>query len=462
MAKKDNNIAEPRTRIGDVSVFCGYDEIIDIGKAIPNPNNPNQHPQSQIELLAKIIKAQGWRQPITISNRSGFIVKGHGRLLAAFHLNADKVPVEYQNYETEADEIADLMADNRLAELSEMDNDTLAELLQDLNDQYYDIELAGYTDEDLDKLLATLTTMDEEGEETVEDDYDGELPDMPKARRGDVYQLGIHRLMCGSSTDAADIAKLMDGENAKILFTSPPYSDMREYEGGKDLDVESVARVIPSYRDYADYQCVNLGLQRKDHEIYPYWNEFIDAAHECGYKLMAWNVWDKLKAGSIAQQQAFFPIRHEWIFVFGTEYYEINKTWEKKPGSINKKNPLTVRTQIDGSDKYSTIGDTSDPLKQMESVLPLLCETGEICAEHPAVFPVGLPAEYVKALTDEGDIVIEPFCGSGTTIIACEQLGRRCYAMELEPKYVDVIIKRWEAFTGNEAELIYRPQDAQE
>ena len=459
---KQENIAEPRARIGDVPVYCGYDEIIDIGKAIPNPNNPNQHPQSQIELLAKIIKAQGWRQPITISNRSGFIVKGHGRLLAAFHLNADKVPVEYQNYETEADEVADLMADNRLAELSEMDNDTLAELLQELNDQYYDIELAGYTEEDLEGLLAELTTMDEEGAETVEDEYDDEIPDAPRARRGDVYQLGIHRLMCGSSTDANDIAKLMDGEKAKILFTSPPYSDMREYEGGKDLDVESVARFIPSYRDYTDYQCVNLGLQRKNHEIYPYWDEYIKAANDCGYKLMAWNVWDKLSAGSIAQQQAFFPLRHEWIFVFGTEFYEINQTWEKNPESINRNTTMQKRRQPDGTISYTTIGDTSSPLKRMESVLQLFSEHGEIKAEHPAVFPVGLPAEYVKAMTDEGDIVIEPFCGSGTTIIACEQLGRRCYAMELEPKYIDVIIRRWEAFTGNEAELIYRPQDAQD
>ena len=449
--------AEPRTMIGEIPVFCAYDEILDIGKAVPNPSNPNQHPQSQIELLAKIIKAQGWRQPITISNRSGFIVKGHGRLLAAFHLNADQIPVEYQNYETEADEIADLTADNRLSELSEMDNDTLAELLQDLNDQYYDIELAGYTTDDLDKLLSELTTMDEEeSSETYEDDFEGELPDEPKARRGDIYQLGIHRLMCGSSTDENDVKKLMDGEKGKILFTSPPYSDMRTYEGGKDLSVESVAKFIPSYRDYTDYQCVNLGLQRKDHEIYPYWDEFIEEAHECGYKLMAWNVWDKLKVGSVGQQSAFIPIRHEWIFVFGTEFFEINQTWEKKPESINKKNPDTKRRQADGSRTNSTIGDTSNPLKQMESVLPLVSEVGEIRAEHPAVFPVGLPAEYIKALTQEEDIVIEPFCGSGTTIIACEQLGRRCYAMELEPKYIDVIIKRWEEFTGNEAELIYR------
>ena len=149
-----------REMIGDIPVYCRYDEIIDVGKAIPNPKNPNHHPQSQINLLAKIIKSQGWRQPITISNRSGLIVKGHGRLLAAIELGADQVPIEYQNYETEADEIADLTADNRLAELAEMDTDSLAEILKDLEELNFDIELAGYTPEDLEDLLNGLTTMD--------------------------------------------------------------------------------------------------------------------------------------------------------------------------------------------------------------------------------------------------------------------------------------------------------------
>jgi DNA modification methylase len=447
--------------IGEIPVYCAYDEILDIGKAVPNPKNPNQHPYSQISLLAKIIKAQGWRQPITISNRSGLIVKGHGRLQAAIQLNADRVPVEYQNYETEADEIADLMADNRLSELSEMDNDTITELLQDLNDEYYDIELAGYTEDDFEKLLSEFTTMDDEPEETQEDDYDGELPNIPTARRGDIYQLGSHRLMCGDSTDAKDVERLMDGANAKMLFTSPPYSDMREYEGGKNLDVANVSEFIQAYSMYTNYQCVNLGIQRKDHEIYPYWDEYIQVAKDSGYKLMAWNVWDKLTCGSIYQQNAFFPLRHEFVFVFGTKYFEINKTWEKKEESIFEGEKTGTYRKTDGTTATASKGDMSGRYKQMESVLSLLSEHGTIRSEHPATFPVGLPAEYIKAMTREEDVVIEPFCGSGSTLIACEQLGRKCYAMELEPKYIDVIIRRWEAFTGEEAKLIYRTQEAQ-
>lgn len=204
---------KPRAWIDDVPVYCAYDDIIDIGKAIPNPLNPNQHPQSQIELLAKIIQAQGWRQPITISNRSGLIVKGHGRLLAAFLFKADKVPVEYQNYETEADEIADLTADNRLAELAEMDTDSLAEILRDLNDENFDIELAGYTAEDLEELLGELTTMDED----MDDEEEEEPTVSALARPGDVFRLGNHTLTCADGSDR-DNLKSLEYINAMIRF----------------------------------------------------------------------------------------------------------------------------------------------------------------------------------------------------------------------------------------------------
>ena len=170
---------------------------------------------------------------------------------------------------------------------------------------------------------------------------------------------------------------------------------------------------------------------------------------------MAWNVWDKTMCGSIGQQSAFFPIRHEWIFVFGTEFYEINQTWSKKEDSIGLLKPRKVR-QADGSMRYSTQGDTTNKYKQMESVLPLMSEHGSVRSLHPAAFPVGLPSEYIQAMTNKDDIIIEPFCGSGTTLIACEQLDRICYGMELEPKYVDVIIDRWEQFTGEKAVLLNR------
>jgi DNA modification methylase len=246
----------------------------------------------------------------------------------------------------------------------------------------------------------------------------------------------------------------MDGVKADMLFTSPPYSDMREYNDGKDLSVSNISKFIGAYKPYTDYQCVNLGIQRKNHEIVQYWDEYIAKARECGYKLLAWNVWDKMECGSIGQQSAFFPIRHEWIFVFGTEFFEINNTWEKADASIKSGAKARSVRQADGTMKVSSTGDLSNPYKQMESVVQILSEHGEIIKEHPATFPVQLPAEYIKAMTNEGDSVIEPFGGSGSTLIACEQLNRKCYMAELDPHYVEVIIARWEQFTGKEAVLL--------
>lgn len=147
------NANTPRAMIGSIPVFCAYDEIIPTAKAFPNPQNPNKHPDKQINLLAEIIKQQGWRAPITISNRSGYIVRGHGRLMAAKLLGAEAVPVDYQNYESEAAEKADMIADNRIAEFSDLDDDILAELLKEINGSDFDIELSGFDFDEISKLI---------------------------------------------------------------------------------------------------------------------------------------------------------------------------------------------------------------------------------------------------------------------------------------------------------------------
>ena len=404
----------------------------------PYEKNPRKNDEA-VKYVAESIKQFGFKVPIVIDS-NGVIVAGHTRYKAAKKLNLIEVPCIVADDLNEEQIKAFRLADNKVAEKAEWDFDLLSGELDELFD--FDMTVFGFEDE-----------KEEEPIEVEDDDFEAELPEEPKAKLGDIYQLGRHRLMCGSSTDFDNVATLMNGKKARMLFTSPPYSDMREYEGGKDLSVANIAMFIQTYRDFTDYQCVNLGIQRKDHEIYPYWDEYIDIAKNCGYKLLAWNVWDKLMCGSIGQQSAFVPIRHEWIFVFGTEFYEINQTWEKKPENIKEAKQRAVR-QADGSMEVSSTGDMTNKYKQMESVLPLLAEMGTIRSLHPATFPVGLPSEYIQAMSDKGDIVIEPFCGSGTTLIACEQTGRSCYGMELEPKYVDVIINRWEQLTGEKAVLL--------
>lgn len=417
-------------------------EYIALDKLTPYENNARKHQAEDLKTIEASITDFGMCDPIGIWSDKNIIVEGHGRLLALKKLGYTEAPCIRLDHLTDEQRKAYALAHNKTAEMSEWDFEKLDAELEELRDEF-DMSAFGFD-----------IQFDEPKEITEDEIPEVDEKSEPTTKLGDIWQLGRHRLMCGSSTNEKDVQKLMNGEKAKMLFTSPPYSDMREYNGGKDLSVEHISSFIAKYKHFTDYQCVNLGIQRKDHEIVQYWDEYIDVARQCGYKLMAWNIWDKTKCGSIGNQSAFFPIRHEWIFVFGTEFYEINCTVEKAKESIKiGKHTRKVR-QADGTMSESSTGDLSNKYKQMESVVQILPEQGSIIKEHPATFPVQLPAEYIQAMTDENDIVIESFGGSGTTLIACEQLNRICHAMELDPKYCDVIIKRWETLTGEKAVLL--------
>jgi len=280
---------------------------------------------------------------------------------------------------------------------------------------------------------------DEEVLEAEEDDFDTTPPEEPKTVLGDLYEIGEHRLLCGDSTDSDQVAKLMNGQKSELLFTSPPYSDMREYNGEKDLSVDNIIEFIPAFLSYAEYQVINLGIQRKDHNIVSYWDDYIQKAKDCAYKFLSWNIWARPSAGSVGNQSAFFPIQHEWVFVFGKNFKDINRTLERKTEIDNRKTRTT--RQKDGSMKTTIVGFQGE-LKQMGTVLFMNPELGSIRKLHPATFPIEFPSEYIKAMTNEGDIISEPFTGSGTTMVAAHQLKRKCYGMELDTKYCDVIVKR--------------------
>ena len=153
---------KPPSEASGIPVFCAYDKLVPIDRVIGNPRNPNTHPKVQVDMLAKIIKAQGWRAPITISTRSGFIVRGHGRLAAAQQLGVASVPVDYQDYESEAAEWADLVADNRIAELAKMDMPVLLDLLGELDTGDFDMDLTGFDTDNLERLMTTLPPADME------------------------------------------------------------------------------------------------------------------------------------------------------------------------------------------------------------------------------------------------------------------------------------------------------------
>jgi hypothetical protein len=205
----------PKAIADGIPVWCAHEAIVDILKLVPNPKNPNKHPQSQVDIGARIIKANGWRWPIAISKRSGFVSKGHGRLLFAQKLGVREVPVDYQDYETEADEWADVLADNKLQEFAEPDLDLVKDVLESVE------ALEDWrTAYDLEELNKEIGSVEIPGDDNFDEDPDGIETDI---RVGQIFQLGRHRLMCGDATNDLHINQLLGDGEPEFLFTDPPY-----------------------------------------------------------------------------------------------------------------------------------------------------------------------------------------------------------------------------------------------
>ena len=398
-----------------------------ISELIPAEYNPRQLSDKQHEDLKASLTRFGAVDPAIVNihpERKDIIVGGHQRLKVAKSLGWETFPCVEVNLTRDQERELNVRLNKNTGS---WDWNILGDLFQ-----AEELKEWGFSDEEL------FGNIEVEEAEAQEDNY--EIPDEIETDivLDDLIEIGEHRLLCGDSTDSDQVAKLMNGEKAELLFTSPPYSDMREYNGEKDLSVENLSEFIPTLMPFLEYQIVNLGIQRKDNDIIQYWDSYIEKARSCGYKLMAWNVWHKSSV-SVGQQSAFIPIYHEWIFVFGTKFKDINRTWQREQKATSK-NKRKVR-QADGSMKESTIGKQEE-MKEMESVFSSNVELGEIRSQHPATFPIELPSEYIKAITNEGQIIAESFTGSGTTMVASHQLGRKCYGMELDPKYCQVIVDR--------------------
>jgi len=263
---------------------------------------------------------------------------------------------------------------------------------------------------------------------------------------GQLWQLGEHRLICGDCTDKAVVERVMGGSVATMCFTSPPYADQRDYKNDGNLSIEYLSQFIDT--TFADLWVVNLGISRKDGEINRYWDIYISKAESIGLKLLSWNVWNREgMGGSIGNMTAMFPIEHEWIFVFGKNVKEINRTRKNKHGGEIGNSTIRQKSGETTPNDWSI-----QSLGKIGTVFTCDYDRGE--KDHPATFPVEFPTAYIEACSGLEDIIYEPFLGSGTTLIACERLGRKCRAVEISPAYVAVAIQRWVDMTGGEPELI--------
>ena len=218
--------AQPKAYADGVPVFCAHDAIVPLKDLRPNPKNPNQHPPEQIKLLASIIRATGWRAPITVSKRSGLVTKGHGRLMAAQLDDLTDAPVDYQDYASEAEELADLTADNRIAELATTDNKMLAEVFADIDTGEIPFMLSGYTEDDYGNIVTALSEALHTKEPSSDPDAEIPTPAAPVTQYGDLWILGRHRVLCGDCTHPEDRALLLDGAKPEILLTDPPYCSL--------------------------------------------------------------------------------------------------------------------------------------------------------------------------------------------------------------------------------------------
>lgn len=418
-----------------------------IGDLIPFARNSRTHSDEQVAQIAASIREFGWTNPILVDGANG-IIAGHGRLLAARKLSMAYVPVIVLGHLDDAQKRALVIADNKLALNAGWDAELLASEIAGLGEDGFDLSLLGFNEDELAALLVEKT------EGLTDADDIPEVPADPVSVLGDVWIMGKHRIVCGDSTDADNLTKLMNGERADMLFTSPPYAQQRDYGAAKekvsdwDALMQGVFSIAP-VKDGAQL-LVNLGLVHREGEWMPYWDGWIAWMREAGWRRFGWYVWDQ-GPGLPGDWNGRLAHSHEFIFHFNRETLRANKSVASKMAGVVSNGGLREKDgSIGGRSKCPSAIQSH---KIHDSVFRVMRHKGGLgkAGKHPAVFPVALVEEAFDAYTKAGDIVFEPFCGSGTQVIAAEKLGRHCFGSELDPAYVDVAVKRWQEFTGLDA-----------
>lgn len=412
--------------------------MIPLADLKPLKKNPRR---GDVDFVRESLRRFGQYVPIVVRRNTLEILKGNHTYLAAKEEGWTEIACVTRVIEDDEEAIKLSLSDNLATDRSSWDFPELADLLQSFDS----IEGSGFEEPDFQQILSRAA-----GEDAAPgssgDTSPPKKPKRPKTRPGDLIQLGDHRLLCGDATDSEDAKRLLGKDRSPLLFTSPPYADVRHYDGESNMSPEHLSEFLSVYRDRASIQAVNLGILRRENAIYPYWNAYLEAAEDAGLLLLSWNVWDRNQPWSMGQNSAMFPIEHEWVFVFGEKRRALNLTIANKtPGARTG----VSNRQEDGSMRASP----TKIVREKRALGTVFRSSPHIGADigHPAMFPVALPEAYISAATVAGDLVVDPFAGSGTTAIAAENLGRRARMVEIDPGYCDVIVSRWEKHTGRKA-----------
>ena len=370
---------------------------------LPYARNSRTHSAEQVAQIAASIKEFGFTNPILV-DADNSIIAGHGRVMAARRLSLKAVPCIRLAHLTEAQKRAYVIADNKLALNAGWDDEMLALEIKDLQEEDFDISLLGFEDAELEKIMAAVA---EEVQGLTDEDAVPETPEEPVTKPGDIYQLGNHRLMCGDSTSVDAIANLLASEKADMVFTDPPYNVAFNGRSGKfdvikndnlsDGDFQNFIKdwlqTFEAYRPNTYYICCN----------WAFYGILQDALNPKACIVWAKNVFG-LGRG----------YRHQHEFILFDGFIDASITNESDLWNIAK-------------DKNYV---------------------------HPTQKPVAISERAITNSTKPNNIILDYFGGSGSTLIACEKTNRKARVMELDPKYCDVIVKRWEDFTGQKAVLL--------
>ena len=427
-------------------------EYVGIDEIKPYKNNAKKHPPEQIEQIKNSIKKFGMDDPIGIWKDE--IVEGHGRLIACKELGFAEVPIIRLDHLNDEERRAYTLAHNQLTMNSDFDLDIL-------ND-----ELFSFKNIDMSELGFEIDPQINE-KEVVEDEYEVEVPEEPRTKLGDIYQLGNHRLMCGDSTKEKDVDKLINSDEEIIdtVFTDPPYnvnlSDINKaklnysptrYKGANTDAIENDYMADGEFIEFLTEAFTNMNKYLKKGRAFYIWHSstenfsFQQAMRNMGWQLRQILIWNK---SSLCLGLSDYQWKHEPCFYGwkdGAAHYFIHDrkqstVWEDELDFDKmKKDDMRKLLEEIFSDKVpTTVINEHKPLK---------------ADLHPTMKPLKLCANLIKNSTKPNENVLDLFGGSGSTLMACEQLDRNCYMMEYDPKYVDVIIDRWETFTGKKAEKI--------
>jgi DNA modification methylase len=372
-----------------IEANCAYSEMMPIADLKHHPQNPNQHSEGQLRFIQKVLAHQGWRSPLIVSNLTGFVVCGNGRLMAARAMGLNEVPVDRQDFASEADEIAHLLADNKIASLAELDNDLLKEVLLELDTGALDMDLTGFDSSELEDLMTQVHVGDDAPDAEPKIDQAAELQTKWGTKLGQIWELGEHRIVCGDSTSAEVVGRLMGDEKISAIITDPPYginankqtlgTGKKQFHRGGDWD---------SHRPDISW------LIKPERQIVIW-----------GGNYFANNL----------------PVSNDWL------------CWHKKNDNLSFSEFELAWTNLGKNCRI------------------LAHHWGGEEKEHPTQKPLSV-VQWTMAMTAGN--VFDPFLGSGTTLIACENLGRKCRAIEIAPEYVAVAIERWHEVTGKHPELL--------